>query len=120
MCCQDGNVAIWQILYETAGWSAEAEGSFSMREQLASEELPSAEAELKIRLVPVRDWVVVKGTVPPARPPAEAEGSFSMREQLASEELPSAEAELKIRLVPVRIWVVVRDAVPPVQPGASV
>jgi hypothetical protein len=68
MCCQDGNAAIWQMLYESAGWSFEAEGSFSMQEQSASEEQPTAAAELTINLVAVQDGKPVKGTVPPGQP----------------------------------------------------
>ena len=68
MCCQDGNEAIRQMLYENAGWSAEAESSFFML--LACEELPTAAAELTIMLVSIQDWEVVKGTVPPGKPGA--------------------------------------------------
>jgi hypothetical protein len=68
MCCQDGNAAIRQMLNESAGWSAEAEGSFFLQGQPACEELPTEAAELIITLVPVQDGEAVKGTVPPGQP----------------------------------------------------
>jgi hypothetical protein len=70
MCCQDGDGAIRQVLYENPGWSAETENSFFML--LACEELPTAAAELTIMLVPIQDWEAVKGTVPPGKPGATA------------------------------------------------
>jgi len=68
MSCQDGDAAIRQILYETSGWSAEAERSFFTL--LPSAEPPTAAAELTILLVPVQDLVAVRGTVPPGQPGA--------------------------------------------------
>ena len=70
MCCQDGDEAVRQILYETSGWSAEAESSYFML--FPSAELPTAAAELTILLVPVQDLVAVRGVVPPAQPGAAA------------------------------------------------
>ena len=101
MCCQDGNEAIRQMLYEPAGWSAEAAGSFFISEQSASEELPTAAAELIIKLVPVRDTQALNGSVS------------------SGQELPTAAAELTIKLVPVRATEAAKGAVPPGQPGGS-
>jgi hypothetical protein len=70
MCCQDGDPAIRQMLYETAGWSAEAESSFFML--LPFEEPPTAAARLTILLVPIQDSVTVRGTLPPGQPGAVA------------------------------------------------
>jgi hypothetical protein len=99
MCCQDGNAAIRQMLNESAGWSAEAEGSFFLQGQPACEELPTEAAELIITLVPVQDGEAVKGTVPPGQ------------------ELPTEAAELIITLVPVQDGEAVKGTVPPGQPG---
>jgi hypothetical protein len=71
MCCQDGDPAIWQMLHEPAGWSPEAEDDFSPHEQPGAEELPTAAAELIIRLVATPRTGRPLGTVPhrPARKP---------------------------------------------------
>jgi hypothetical protein len=70
MCCQDGDEAVRQMLYETSGWSAEAESSIFML--FASAEPPTAAAELTILLVPVQDLIAVQGAVPPGQPGATA------------------------------------------------
>jgi hypothetical protein len=68
---QDGEAVkgtvIRQMVYETAGWPAEAGDSFFMPGQLVSEE-PTAAAELKILLVAIQDGEPVMGVVPPGRP----------------------------------------------------
>ena len=46
-----GHSGSWQVLHEPAGWSPEAEDDFSPYEQPGAEELPTAAAELIIRLV---------------------------------------------------------------------
>jgi hypothetical protein len=68
MCCQDGDAAIWHVLYEAAGWSAEAGGSFLGLGQWASEELPTSAAELEIQIVAIRAGEAVEDTAPPGRP----------------------------------------------------
>jgi hypothetical protein len=68
MCCQDGNAAIWHVLYENAGWSAEARGSFLGLGQWASEELPTSAAELEIQVVPIRAGEAMEDVAPPGRP----------------------------------------------------
>jgi len=108
MCCQDGDEAIWQMLYEPAGWSTESEHSSSLRERPDTVELPSAAAALKIKLVAIRDGEVaaiqdgdaMSGRVPPepAGRPAESGRSLSQQEQPGAAELPTAAAALVIRL----------------------
>ena len=67
MCCQDGDAAIWHVLYETAGWPTEAGGSF-LGLGLASDELPTSAAELVIQVVAIRAGEAVEDTTPPGRP----------------------------------------------------
>jgi len=117
MCCQDGNEAIWQMVHEPARWPTRTEGSFSLHEQASTSELPTAAAELTIKLVTIQDgeptaiqdWDASREIVPdgqsldwqtahePASWPARAEGGFSLRPGMA--ELPTAAAELTIKLV---------------------
>ena len=122
MCRQDGNEAIWQMLNESAGWSAEAEDNFSARERPDAEQLPTAAAELIIKLVTIQDGEVAaiqdvgaaKGAVPPGQPrgrwrhhepaawPAAAGGAVSQPGQAGAQELPTAAAELIIKLVAIQ------------------
>jgi len=66
MCChcQDGNAALWHVLYETAIRSAEGGGSFL---GLALEELPTSAAELEIRVVTIQAGEAVEHIAPPCR-----------------------------------------------------
>lgn len=68
MCCQGGYPAIWHVLYETAGRSAEAGGSFLELGQWASQELPTSAAELEIQVVAIRAGEAVEDTAPPGWP----------------------------------------------------
>jgi hypothetical protein len=54
MCCQDGNAALWQLLFQAARCSAEAGGSFPGLRRWTSEELPTSAAELEIQVVAVQ------------------------------------------------------------------
>lgn len=54
MCCQDGDEAIWQLLYETASWPAGAGGSFLGLLRWLPDELPTPAAELKIQVVVIQ------------------------------------------------------------------
>ena len=67
MCCQDGDAAIWHVLYETAGWSAEAGGGFLGLGQWAVEELPTSAAELEIQVVAIRAGEAVEDATPEPR-----------------------------------------------------
>jgi hypothetical protein len=68
MCCQDGDAAIWHVFYKTAGWPAEAGGSFLGLGRWASEELPTSAAELEIQVVAFRSGEAVEDTAPPGGP----------------------------------------------------
>jgi hypothetical protein len=68
MCCQDGNAGLWHVLFEAAGWSAEAGGSFRGLGQRTSEELPTSAAELEIQVVAIHAVkAVMEDTAPPSR-----------------------------------------------------
>jgi hypothetical protein len=118
MCRQDGNEAIWQMLNESAGWSAEAEDNFSARERPDAEQLPTAAAELIIKLVTIQDGEVAAiqdgGAAVSAAPirwpqgsrtdhePTAAEDAISRPGQPGTAELPTVAAELIIKLVAIQ------------------
>jgi hypothetical protein len=64
MSCQDGNAALWHVLFEAAGWSAQAGGSLLGLGQWASEELPTWAAELEIQVGAIRAGEGVEDTAP--------------------------------------------------------
>jgi hypothetical protein len=68
MCCQDGNAALWPVLFGATWWSAEAGGSLLGLGQWSLEELPTSAAELEIQVVAVQAGeAVVEDTAPPGR-----------------------------------------------------
>jgi hypothetical protein len=67
MCCQDGNTALWHVLFGAAGWPAEAGGSFLGPGQWTSEELPTSAAELEIQVTIQAGEAVVEDTAPSGR-----------------------------------------------------
>ena len=120
MCCQDSNAALWHRLFEAAGWSAEAGGSFLGLGQWASEELPTSAAELEIQIEATQAGEAVEDTAPAwhrlfeaAGWSAEAGGSFLGLGQWASEELPTSAAELEIQIEATQAGEVVEDTAPP-------
>ena len=110
------------MLYQPAGWSAEAEDAIFLPGQPGAGQLPTAAAELIIKLVTVQDGEVAaiqdvgaaKGAVPPGQPrgrwrhhepaawPAAAGGAVSQPGQAGAQELPTAAAELIIKLVAIQ------------------
>ena len=72
MCWQDGNAAIWHMLYETAGWQTEAGGSFFRQAQPTSEDRLTWAAVLIIELEAIPARKAPEGSMPPDQPEAAA------------------------------------------------